>query len=268
MIDKFNQKSKGLKLNIAGVMTQFANAEELNIINNPQSYSKIIESEQLFDENVLENSIIMGNNNEYKSNKKIVYHTSNSAYLLSNRMIEHLNNKWKEISCCNYDVMIRVGRLFYGLQPSNTNNAMILPNKIKGVMSWKTKIAQLRMIKKGQYVGYGSKYQCEQDTLVASLPIGFGHGYLRNIAQNQNVLVHGIKCPVIGLPSMNILNVDVTNVYHNHNPNINIKIGDEVVLLGEQGNEKITISDLARDKRTNGEISCIIGNFSKQSASF
>ncbi len=79
-------------------------------------------------------------------------------------------------------------------------------------MSVKTRVAQVRNVPAGELIGYGSLFITQRDSLIASLPVGFGEGYPRSLFNKGIVLIHGQHCPVIGRVSLNITTVDVTDV--------------------------------------------------------
>jgi len=106
-----------------------------------------------------------------------------------------------------------------------TSQAFANPPELKPVMSVKTRVAQVRKIPAGEPIGYGSLFTTQQDSLIASLPVGFGEGYPRSQFNKGIVLIHGQQCPVIGRVSLNITTVDVTDV-----PN-KVNWGDEAVLV-------------------------------------
>jgi len=115
-------------------------------------------------------------------------------------------------------------------------------------MQWKTVIAMLKTVPAGETIGYGRSYQTKRDTVVATLPTGYGDGYHRNLSNRGHVLIHGKKAPIIGRVCMDQMMVDVTDI-----PEVSFE--DEVILLGEG----YTADDMARSLGTIGhEIVCDI----------
>jgi alanine racemase len=148
----------------------------------------------------------------------------------------------------NFD-MVRAGIMLYGLYPSSSvdHNAV----KLKEVMCLKAKISQIKTIEKDCGVGYGLKFKAREKIKVATLPIGYADGYTRMLSQKAMVLVNGIKVPVIGNICMDQCVIDVTN--------IDVKVGDEVVLFGGNNQEGISIDSVAKLLNTiNYEIVCMI----------
>jgi alanine racemase len=135
--------------------------------------------------------------------------------------------------------IIRLGIGMYGLWPSTAlqiNSEKLL--QLKPVLSWKTKIAQVKTLPAGFPVGYGQTYITEKETKVAIIPQRYSDGYDRGFSNNCEVLIRGSRCPVIGRIAMNMFTVDVTGVP-------GVTHGDEVVLLGKQGTDEITAEELA-----------------------
>ncbi len=146
--------------------------------------------------------------------------------------------------------MVRIGIAAYGLKPSDY---VALPSEVQPVMTWKTIVAQIRDVPKGSTIGYGMTYKLDRDHRIATLPIGYADGYLRAFSNNSDVLIHGTRCPVVGRISMDMTTVDVS-----HLPDI--RVGDEAILLGTQGEESISAEELAWSADTiNYEICCLIG---------
>ena len=134
--------------------------------------------------------------------------------------------------------MVRVGIALYGLWPSVEFRKKFKNIKIKPALSWKTRIVQIKTIKKGTPVGYGVTERVKKDTKTAILPVGYYDGYFRALSSIGYVLIGGQKCKILGRISMNLMVVDVSNV---KNP----KVWDEVVLIGQQKKSCITVEELA-----------------------
>lgn len=126
--------------------------------------------------------------------------------------------------------MVRPGIILYGLPPSEEFR---LPFNPDPVLTLKTIIIQIREIQKGEAVGYGRKFIAGKTTRVGLLPVGYADGFRRAPQNWQYVLVHGKKAPLLGRVSMDQSSIDVTNIP-------DVKVGDEVVLIGKQGNINLT----------------------------
>ncbi len=132
--------------------------------------------------------------------------------------------------------MVRTGIAMYGLHPSEK---VPVPPSFKPVMTWKTVVAQVKTLPPGHPVGYGRTYITRAEETIAILPVGYADGFRRTPRGWIYVLVHGKPVPVIGRVSMEktAINVSALN---------SVSIGDEVVLMGRQGDAVITAEDVAR----------------------
>jgi alanine racemase len=142
-----------------------------------------------------------------------------------------------------YYQMVRIGIGIYGLWPSKeTYLSCILQNRepiqLKPVLAWKTRIAQIKKIPKGAYVGYGCTFRATRDTVLGVLPVGYYDGYSRDFSNASYVLIGGQRAPVCGRVAMDFIMVDVTDI-----PDVQVE--DEVVLLGQDRGDSITADDLA-----------------------
>ena len=108
---------------------------------------------------------------------------------------------------------------------------------LKPLMSWKTKVILKRRLKKGDTVSYNREYMVQMSTTIVTLPVGYGDGLVRSLKGKINCIIHGKKYPIVGVICMDECMVDVGDD--------NIEIGDDVVLLGSQGSERIDAMDLA-----------------------
>lgn len=149
--------------------------------------------------------------------------------------------------------MVRLGGILYGLGgdvlPKNIAKPELLP-----VMSLRSAITLLKRVPKGESLGYGRTFFTERDSLIATVPIGYNDGYRRSLSNLGKVLVRGEFAPVVGRISMDWTLVDVTDVE-------NVQVGDEVVLIGRQGANRITAECLAASLDTiSYEITCGISS--------
>jgi alanine racemase len=131
----------------------------------------------------------------------------------------------------SYFNMVRPGLILYGIFPSSYVSKNI---NLKPVMSLKARIINLKHLDSGSTVSYGRTFKISKSTSVATIPVGYKDGFSRCFSNLGNVLVNGIRTPIIGRVCMDRCFIDVTNV-----PNVNI--GSEVVLYGKQKNEAISI---------------------------
>lgn len=139
--------------------------------------------------------------------------------------------------------LARVGIGLYGLWPSKeTYLSCILEKKkplaLEPVLSWKARVAQVKKVPAGAYIGYGCTYRTTRPTVLAVVPVGYFDGYDRGLSNAAHVLIKGRRAPVRGRVAMNFFMADVTDV-----PGVGLE--DEVTLLGADGRERITADDLA-----------------------
>ena len=106
---------------------------------------------------------------------------------------------------------------------------------LRKVLQWKTKVMSIKIVEAGRFVSYGHSFMATKKTIIASIPIGYYHGYRRSLSNIGHVLIGGKKAQIIGLVNMNMFVVDVTAIP-------DVKKGDEVVIIGDQGSQKITVS--------------------------
>ncbi len=140
--------------------------------------------------------------------------------------------------------MVRLGISQYGLWSSKEtylSYRLEHPDasaNLQPALSWKTRVSQLKQVPAGSYVGYGCTYQTTRSTRIAVLPVGYADGYDRRFSNQAHVLIGGNRAPVRGRICMNLTMVDVTDIP-------TVALGDEVVLLGRQGDQTVTAEHLA-----------------------
>lgn len=131
--------------------------------------------------------------------------------------------------------MVRAGIAMHGLQPSAHCK---LPEEFIPALSWKTTIAQVKRFPSGSYIGYGKTYRTVGVEKIAVIPVGYADGFRRAPKNWGHVLVHGQEAPIVGRISMDQTTINVTDIE-------DVKIGDEVVLIGKQGKARITAEEAA-----------------------
>ena len=140
--------------------------------------------------------------------------------------------------------MARVGISMYGHWPSReTKLSWILEHGEDGlrprpVLSWRAVVGQLQPVAKGESVGYGRTWTALRDTLLGVIPVGYADGYPRALGNRARVGVRGRGAPVVGRVCMNIFMIDVTDI-----PDVGV--GDEVTLVGDDGDFSIPVEELA-----------------------
>ena len=131
--------------------------------------------------------------------------------------------------------LVRPGGLLFGLKPPGWDAAEIA---LEPVLTWKTGITHLKTIEPGTAVSYGALWTAKRRTLLATLPVGYADGYSRAWSNKASVLVRGRRVPVVGRVTMDMTLADVTDVP-------GVSLGDEVVLLGRQGDDRVSAEELA-----------------------
>lgn len=164
--------------------------------------------------------------------------------------IKHISNSAGIIDLpnMNYD-MVRPGIMLYGLYPSDDVNKDKVD--LRQVMTLKSRISHVKEVEEGRGVSYGLIYKTKQRTKIATIPIGYADGYTRLLTKKAEVLVKGKRVPVVGRICMDQCMIDVGN--------LDVKVGDEVILFGNDGENSITIDEIAKKLGTiNYEIVCMI----------
>ena len=140
--------------------------------------------------------------------------------------------------------MVRIGILQYGFWPSRETNIHYfketgIPDQpIERILSWKSKVMDVKYVKTGEFIGYGTTYLAQNDVKIATVPVGYSHGFARGLSNIGRVLVNGERVGVIGMVNMNLLTIDVTGCN-------SVKKGDEVVIVGKQGDLELSVSSFS-----------------------
>ena len=151
--------------------------------------------------------------------------------------LRHLDNSAGLMNFgCHYD-MVRAGIILYGLYPSEEVDKSLLT--LKSAMSWHTCVSCVKTLEPGREVRYGGDFVTRHPTVVATVPAGYADGYRRSLSGKFYVLIRGKKAPILGRICMDQFMVDVTDIP-------GVKAGDEVVLMGQSGNEVITAQMLSQ----------------------
>jgi alanine racemase len=131
--------------------------------------------------------------------------------------------------------MVRPGLMLYGYNPLEEG---AIGADLRKVLSLVTRIAFLKKVPAGVPISYGRTFTTKRKSIIATLPIGYADGYCRSLSNKGAALVHGIRVPVVGRVCMDMCMIDVTDVP-------GVREGDDVVLIGSQGSERITADDIA-----------------------
>ena len=143
--------------------------------------------------------------------------------------------------------LVRCGIAIYGMDPFGEDPAERGLEPALSVHSW---VAAVRRFEPGESAGYGRRWAAQKPTWVATVPIGYGDGWRRGLTNDCDVLIGGRRFPLVGTVSMDNVTVDLGG-------ETDVSVGDEVVLIGRQGGERILAEEVARRLDTiNYEITC------------
>lgn len=156
----------------------------------------------------------------------------------------HMANSAGVVVCPqSWKNMVRPGICLYGYYlPFQRRKALgreVTPVPVEPILSWKTRILSLKTVPAGQALGYGGTYTTQRPSRIAVLPVGYADGLSRLLSSRGQVIVRSAYAPIVGLISMDLTLIDVTDIP-------GIEIGDEVLLLGSSGSIGVTALDHAR----------------------
>ncbi|KFX54966.1 alanine racemase [Clostridium botulinum] len=165
--------------------------------------------------------------------------------------IKHISNSGAIIDMPKtYLDSVRAGIILYGYYPSDEINKDNI--KLKPALTLKASLTRVQELDINSYISYGKTFKTERKSIIATLPIGYADGYSRLLAPGAKVIINGKFAPIIGRICMDQCMIDVTDIDDIH-------VGDEVIILGEDGNLKLTANDLAKSMGTiNYEILCML----------
>ncbi len=206
-------------IEVEGVFSHFATADETDKTFAYEQAKKYGEFVELL---------------ESRGMKFVVKHLCNSAGIID---LSRENGKMLSDNANNVKYnMVRSGIMTYGLYPSEEvekDNVLLEP-----ALSLISHIAFVKEVGSGFAVSYGSTYVTSGKTKIATIPVGYGDGYPRSLSNKGRVLIGGEYAPIIGRVCMDQFMVDVTHIP-------NVKQGDEVVLVGSQGDKRISVEEVA-----------------------
>ena len=215
-VPEFIRRASGIEgLEIEGLSTHFANIEDT--LNHEYAEKQL----QLFNE-------VVETIRESGVSPAVVHTACTAATILFPET--HFN-------------MLRTGIGLYGLWPSREtflsaqSNGIPVPD-LRPVLSWKTRIVQIKELPAGSYIGYGCTYKTSRSTRLGVLPVGYADGYDRRCGNSAHVLVKGERAPILGRVCMNLMMIDLTDIPE-------AALEDTVVLLGIDQNEIISAEMLA-----------------------
>jgi alanine racemase len=207
-------ESQKKHLDVKGICTHYAGAESVanyyRVQNQDKAFKKAIKiAKTVFDE------------------LPTLHAASSAAFLTYPHM--------------HYD-MVRIGIAQYGFWPSRETYMHILKQNnsftkdpLIRVLNWKSEIMSTKWVEEGQFIGYGNVFMTSRKMRIATVPIGYSHGFGRNLTNAGYVLIKGARARVVGLVNMNMLTVEITDMP-------DAKKGDEVVIIGKQNGQEITVA--------------------------
>jgi alanine racemase len=199
-------------LELEGIFTHFATADSMD---------------KRYAENQLELFLNYLNQVRKAGFNPAVKHAANSAALIDMPQ-SHLD-------------MVRPGIAIYGLYPSDEVNKKRV--SLRFAMALRTRVIQLKKVPAGFNVSYGITYKTRKPTTIATVPIGYADGLNRLLSSRGQMLVHGERVPIVGRICMDLTMLDVGSIE-------NVQVGDEAVIFGEQGNESLTVDEMASSLNT------------------
>lgn len=193
-------------LKVEGFLTHLARADEDDLSSSERQFTIFRELKRILAE---------------KGVNVPIYHIANSAAIIDGRL--------------DGFEMVRPGIMLYGAYPHERHKTKIA---LKPVMKLKSRIVSLKRFKSGSPISYGGTFVTSRESLIAALPIGYADGYPRLVSNRGSVLVRGKRAPVAGRVCMDLTMIDVTDI-------LGAAVGDEVVLIGSQGEGQIRAEEAA-----------------------
>ena len=145
--------------------------------------------------------------------------------------------------------MVRVGLMMYGLYPQGNSRRLI---NLRPALAFKSRISYLKKVPAGTPLSYGSTYVTPTETTIATIPVGYADGFSRRLSNRGQVIIRGQRYPVVGQVTMDLIMINAGES--------KIEMGDEVVLIGEQNGQGISVDEIAGLEDTiSYEVICGIG---------
>ncbi|HHV27135.1 MAG TPA: alanine racemase [Tissierellia bacterium] len=221
-IDKIEKISKLPNLEIEGIFTHFAKADEVD-----KAYT----------------------GKQFKNYKWVIERLEDKNIQIP---IKHVSNSAATIDLPEYNLnMVRGGIMIYGLYPSDEVDKEKV--SLKPAMTLKAKISHLKEVPEGTGISYGQIFVTKRKSKIATIPIGYADGFTRLLTSKAEVAIKGKRAPIVGKICMDQCMIDVTDIE-------DVKVGDEVVLFGDGSNGVPHIDEVAEKLGTiNYEIVCMVG---------
>ena len=192
-------------MKLKGVFSHLSSADEADLTYTRKQVS-------MFEKVLAESEVL--------NNGSVVRHVANSAGTLLHK------GHWFD--------MVRAGLSLYGINPGNAKT----PVDLQPVMSFKTRVGFIKQVPANTALGYNRTFKTKKTSIIATLPVGYADGLNRLLSNRGQVIINGNYAPIVGAVAMDSILVDVSEI-----PEVNS--GDEVVIIGEQGNSKISAWDVA-----------------------
>jgi len=216
-------------LQLQGVFTHFATADEVETYEFSRQYERFVTA--------LEEMRYLGIDPG-------IVHAANTAATIRYRQA-HFN-------------MVRIGIGMYGLHPSPITRSMI---ELYPAMSVYARVTTVKPVPMGEGVSYGMRYRSPGNVLVGTLPLGYADGFSRELSGKMKVLLRGRKLPQIGTICMDTMMFEADQRSSPGRAPILPVVGEEAVIVGQDGNERITMEELADILGTiNYDIACRLGS--------
>lgn len=190
---------------VEGIFSHFANADAADLASARTQVARFEEVLRFY---------------EKRSLPMPLRHMANSGAVLQ------LPESWMD--------MVRPGILLYGVYPSAQAQRTVA---VQPALTWSSRIVYFKVVQPGHPVSYGSTWQSDHPVRVVTVPVGYGDGYFRAMSGQAQVLIKGQRYPVVGTICMDqfMVNIEHDSAYNE----------DEIILVGQSGNERITVEDLA-----------------------
>lgn len=204
--EKFLESAiKFSNVEVEGIYSHFANSELSDLSYSKMQLERFCEVLYFFEKHSIKNPI---------------RHISNSGGIL-------------QLPEARFD-MVRPGIMLYGVYPANETKKTI---EVKPALTWKSLVVYFKVIKPHHPVGYGSTWQTDHNVRAVTVPVGYGDGYFRTTSNKAEVIIRGKRYPVVGSISMDqfVVNIENDSAFN----------GDEVILIGSDGKNSITVEELA-----------------------
>ena len=150
--------------------------------------------------------------------------------------LRHLDNSAGLMNFTNHYEMVRSGIVTYGMYPSDEVSPDLLD--LQPALQWRSRVSHIKVLEPGREISYGGTFVTTRKTRVATVPVGYADGYRRSLSGKFYVLIRGRRAPILGRVCMDQMMVDITDVP-------DVRIDDPVVLVGSDGNDVITMEQIA-----------------------